>query len=158
MREQVCTSSTPLQKSVGGDSHVQGPWLACPLPSWSYSKLLAPPQHSAGSGTYGYSPRQTLSCVEDGQILLGAVAPQQHPGVTDTSCNQNMHTSWHLTSTYGTWTVLCTLKCAATYKVDFSLSSHPVATICIAQQQLHAPTTRLMSQHPKPIARIARIA
>ena len=151
-------SLTLFQKSAGGDSHLQGPWLALPLPIWSFSKLLDPSQHSTGSGTYWYSPRRILSGVEDGQTLWGAVAPQQHPGVTDTSCNQNMHTSWHLTSTYGTWTVLCTLKCAATYKVDFSLSSHPVATICIAQQQLHAPTTRLMSQHPKPIARIARIA
>ena len=102
--KQVYKSSTPFQKLADGDSHLQGPWLACPLPSWSYSKLLAPPQHSAGSGTYGYSPRQALSGIEDGQAFLGAVAPQQHPGATDTSFKQNTQSDWHLTSTYGAWT------------------------------------------------------
>ena len=86
LEKPVCTSSTPFQKSAGGDSQLQGPWLACPLPIWSFSKLLALPQHSAGSGTYGYSPRQTLHSFEDGQTLWGAVAPQQRLGATDTSC------------------------------------------------------------------------
>ena len=32
----VCTSSTPFQKSAGGDSHLQGPWIACLLPILSH--------------------------------------------------------------------------------------------------------------------------
>ena len=101
----VCTSSTPFQKSAGGDSHLQGPWIAFPLLIWSYSMLSAPSQHSVGSGTYGYSPRQTLSSIEDGQMLWGAVTPQQHLGATDTSSKQNTHTNCHHTSTHGAWTL-----------------------------------------------------
>ena len=33
--EPVYTSSTPFQKSVGGVSHLQGPWVAFPLPVMS---------------------------------------------------------------------------------------------------------------------------
>ena len=34
--EPVYTSLTPFQKSVGGVSHLQGPWIAFPLPVMSH--------------------------------------------------------------------------------------------------------------------------
>ena len=37
-------------------------------------------------------------------------------------------------------------------------TGHPAAVTYTTQQLLHAPTTSLMCQHPKPIARIARVA
>ena len=37
-------------------------------------------------------------------------------------------------------------------------TGQPTATTFTAQQRLHTPATSLMSQHPKPIARITRVA
>ena len=37
-------------------------------------------------------------------------------------------------------------------------TGQPAATKFTAQQRLHTPTTSLMSQYPKPIAKIARVA
>ena len=37
-------------------------------------------------------------------------------------------------------------------------TGHPTAIAYITQQRLHAPTTSLISQHPKPIAKFARVA
>ena len=38
------------------------------------------------------------------------------------------------------------------------ITGHPAATTYTTQQWLHAPTTSLISQRRKPIARIARVA
>ena len=38
------------------------------------------------------------------------------------------------------------------------LTGQPAATTFITKQRLHTPTTIFMSQHPKPIAKIARVA
>ena len=102
--ELVYPSSTPFQKTVGGVSHLQGPWIAFPLPVMSHSELLTLLQHTAVDGTYEYRPRQTLRGVEAQQSLLGAAAPQQRPGAADTSCRQNTHSNWHLTLIHGAWT------------------------------------------------------
>ena len=37
-------------------------------------------------------------------------------------------------------------------------TGHPAACTYTSQQRLHTPNTSLMSQHPKPIARTARVA
>ena len=37
-------------------------------------------------------------------------------------------------------------------------TGQPAAMTCTTQQRLHTPTTSLMSQRPKPIARIAGVA
>ena len=37
-------------------------------------------------------------------------------------------------------------------------TGHPAAIAYTTQQWLHTPTTSLISQHPKPIAKIARVA
>ena len=38
------------------------------------------------------------------------------------------------------------------------ITGHPAAITYTTQQRLHAPTTSLMCQRPKPIAKIARVA
>ena len=38
------------------------------------------------------------------------------------------------------------------------ITGHPAAITYTTQQRLHTPTTSLISQHSKPIAKIARVA
>ena len=54
---------------------------------------------------------------------------------------------------------LCSMRPAVCcYIQGRLLTGQPAVTTFIAKQWLHTPTMSLMSQHPKPIARIAWVA